>query len=386
MKCTVAILLLFTFCLTGKTQSALSQRVELKRLELENKYQSVGYFDTLTCIATVYDDGKMSYIDTSGRLLLPFGSETRNFSDGFGIYYDARDSAFRVIDKAGNSIRKFKNILSLQGFKKGRAIFSAPAGEAVRYGVIDFDGNIVIDNRYPYIERISDKYYYVNNNKNGAGIINTAGDTIIPLEYNILYVDTSDLHFIGHKKGVGYAIFSSSGQVIKYWGKEVNPESSIIEGAHYFQRDSVIIIKNQRSSLYGETALLSLSLDTIIPMGRYKLSTINEGMVRYCDTVEIEKIDERVTSIQLNRCGFLNTRGDVVIPAQFDYAQYFTEGLSAVRQNDQWGYIDKQGRVVIPFRFDYALPFRAGYAKVKINDSFFIIDRSGNIVLRSGPY
>jgi hypothetical protein len=358
----------------------------LKRLALENKYKSVGYFDTLTGIATVYDDGRMGYVDSSGKLILPIAFVTRDFSDGVGVYHDIENNTFKVIDKAGNFIKEVKNISSLHGFKNGRSIFSAPTSEGVKYGVMDFNGNVVIKNKYSYIEKISEQYYYVNSNKDGAGIINAIGDTIIPIEYGIFYIDTTDLHFIGYKKDLGYAIFDSSGKVKKFWGKEVYPESSHIEGVPYFQRDSVIIIKNQWSSANAKTTLVNLSLDTIVPMGKYNLSAINEGLVRFYDAVKVEKLDERVTASQIGKYGFLNTRGEIIIPAKFDFAQYFTEGLCAVRQNNKWGYIDKQGKIVIPFQFDYALPFRKGYAKVQIKNDFFIIDKNGEIVLNSRSY
>ena len=386
MKFIITNLFLFSFCLIAKPQSPATKRLELKRLALENKYKSVGYFDTLTGIATVYNNGRMGYIDSNDNQILPIAYVTRDFSDGVGVYQDIENKTFKVIDKKGNFIKEFKNINSLSGFKNGRSIFSAPTSAGVNYGVMDFNANVVIKNVYPYIEKISEKYYYVNNNKDGAGIINAVGDTIIHLEYDIRYIDTFDLHFIGYKIGVGYAIFDSSGQIRKFWGKEVYPESSYIEGIHYFQRDSVIIIKNQWSSTNAKTALVNLNLDTVVPMGKYSLSATNEGMVRYCDAVKVEKLDDRVTVSQVTKCGFLNTRGEMVIPAQFDFAQYFTEGLSAVKQNNKWGYINKQGKVVIPFQFDYALPFRRGYAKVQIKKDFFIIDKDGKIVLNSKSY
>ena len=386
MKLIVTFLLVFTFCFTGNTQSLILKRLEFKRLSLENKYKGVGYFDTLSGIATVYDNGYMGYIDTNAKLILPIAYVTKDFTDGIGVYHDIQQNSFKLIDKKGMFIKEFKNINSLLGFKNGLSIFSAPTEEGIRYGVMDFNGNIIIKNKYPYIEKISENYYYVNSNKDGAGIINSVGDTIIPLEYGISYIDTFDLHFIGYKKDIGYGIFDSSRNVKKFWGKEVYPESSHIEGVPYFQRDSVIIIKNQWSSTGAKTALVNLNLDTIISMGKYNLSSINEGLVSFYDSVKVEKLDKRVTVGQIIKCGFLNTKGEIVIPPKFDVAQYFTEGLCAVKQNNKWGYINKQGKIVIPIKYDYALPFRRGYAKVQIKESFFIIDRDGKIALTSKSY
>lgn len=381
----LAVLFLISFCAGSRGQSATVKRLELKRLALQNKYRSVGNFDTLTGIATVYQDGRMGYIDTNGRLILPINYVTKDFSDGLGFYEDIAKHTFTIIDRTGKVIRQISHIISWHGFDRGRFFFSARKEGNILYGVMDTAGNILIDNKYPYIEKISEKYYYVNSNKDGAGIINYRGETIIPLQYAINYIDTSDLHFIGYRADTGYALFDSSGRIRKFWGREVYPESSRVEGRHYFQRDSVIIIKDQWSSSGAKTALVNLNLDTIIPMGRYTMSVINEGLIRFHQSIKARQLDDRVTISQVTRCGFLNTKGEIVIPAKFDYAQYFTEGLCAVQLNDKWGYIDRKGSIVIPLKFDYALPFSSGYAKVQVNKQFFIIDRQGKIVLDSKP-
>ncbi len=386
MKFLIIVFLVFNLQLVGHAQSPALKRLEFKRLELENTYKGVGYFDTISGIAPVYDNGKMGYLDTSGKQILPIGSyQTFAFSDGIGVYHDIEQKTFKAIDKSGKVIKEFKNIASLQGFHNGLAVFGTMSEEGILYGVMDFHENILIKNKYPFIEKISEKYYYVNSNKIGAGVVNLAGDTLIPIQYGTIYIDTSDLHFIGWTT-IGYAIFDSSGKIKKYWGKDVYPESSYIEGVPYYERDSVIIIKDQWSSTNAKTALVNLNLDTIVPMGKYNLSAINEGLVRFYESVKVEKLDERVTTLQISKCGFLNTKGEIVIPAKFDFAQYFTEGLSAVRQKDKWGYIDKAGNIVISPKFDYALPFHHGYAKIQIKDNFYIIDRDGKIVLNSKSY
>jgi hypothetical protein len=63
--------------------------------------------------------------------------------------------------------------------------------------------------------------------------------------------------------------------------------------------------------------------------------------------------------VQINndKWGFINTSGNFVIPAQFDDANSFSEGLAAVKVGDKWGYIDKTGQLKIKPQFDNALYF-----------------------------
>jgi hypothetical protein len=383
MKFILSFILLLS--LKAFSQFSTNQRLELKRLELENKYGYVERFDTLTGIAVVYKDMKMGYIDTTGKIIYPIGEYvTRPFFDGFGIC--EKMSGIVAINKFGKIIKEYPNLLSHSNFEKGVALVTEKKSGRNKYGIVDSKGNKLIECKYEYIEKISENYYYVNNNETGAGILNKFGDTIIPLIYNIDYFDTTNQTFIGYKADLGYAIFDSLKNVRKFLGKEVNVESPSIEGKAYFQRDSVIIVKNQWSSSNAKTALVNLSFDTIIVMGKYKLANINEGMVSFYESVIVENIDNRVKTSQITKYGFLNTKGEIIIPSRFDFGQYFTEGLSAVQINNKWGYINKVGKIVIPLKFDYALPFRNGFAKIKMKDKFYIIDKKGKIVLNSKSY
>jgi hypothetical protein len=44
--------------------------------------------------------------------------------------------------------------------------------------------------------------------------------------------------------------------------------------------------------------------------------------------------------------GFINTRGALVIPLQFEDATSFENGRSKVRVTGSWKYIDKKGAIV----------------------------------------
>src|SRR5262245_834004 len=52
----------------------------------------------------------------------------------------------------------------------------------------------------------------------------------------------------------------------------------------------------------------------------------------------------------------------MAIPARFDEAGQFSEGLAPVRIGGKFGYVDTQGEVVIPPQFDFANPFSEGVA------------------------
>ncbi len=85
--------------------------------------------------------------------------------------------------------------------------------------------------------------------------------------------------------------------------------------------------------------------------------------------------------------GFINRRGDFVIPAMFSNTYGFNEGVAPVRDfNKRWGYIDTTGTWVIEPQFDEVTPFTDGLAVFERDRKWGIINRSGRILLEDHPH
>ena len=78
--------------------------------------------------------------------------------------------------------------------------------------------------------------------------------------------------------------------------------------------------------------------------------------------------------------GFIDSTGKLVIPFQYDYTEGFSEQLAIVQKDSFWGYIDKKGILLIPCQYDEAASFDQGTAWVKTDDKEFYIDKKGNCV------
>ncbi|ROI10055.1 WG repeat-containing protein [Chryseobacterium sp. H3056] len=50
--------------------------------------------------------------------------------------------------------------------------------------------------------------------------------------------------------------------------------------------------------------------------------------------------------------GFINQKGEVVIPLIYDHYAIFSNGLSVIRHNGKWGIINRSNETVIPFKYD----------------------------------
>ncbi len=82
------------------------------------------------------------------------------------------------------------------------------------------------------------------------------------------------------------------------------------------------------------------------------------------------------------KTGYIDSLGSIVIPAQFDNGNYFSEGLAAVRQDGKVGYIDHTGKVVISLKFDRVLLFNDGVAVVEVDSLYGLINRQGEYILK----
>ncbi|MFJ1382346.1 WG repeat-containing protein [Capnocytophaga canimorsus] len=97
-----------------------------------------------------------------------------------------------------------------------------------------------------------------------------------------------------------------------------------------------------------------------------------------------ENYSEGLLRVMSNdKYGFIDTKGNVVIPFLYESAGKFKEGLAAVKLNGKWGFIDKTGKEVIPFiytKVDYYDRFYKGRCKVNLNGEKIIINTKGEKV------
>ena len=88
--------------------------------------------------------------------------------------------------------------------------------------------------------------------------------------------------------------------------------------------------------------------------------------------------------------GFIDENGKMVIEPQYEEAGKFSSGLANVMvgnwSDGKWGYIDKTGKVVIQAQFDLAYPFSGDVATVRIGDysngKWGCIDKAGKVVIQ----
>lgn len=78
---------------------------------------------------------------------------------------------------------------------------------------------------------------------------------------------------------------------------------------------------------------------------------------------------------------FVDSEGNELFNKQFEGVRKFTEGLAGVKQDDKWGYINTKGDVVIPCIYDDAWGFSKGLAQVQQNGKKGLINAKGEVVV-----
>lgn len=97
---------------------------------------------------------------------------------------------------------------------------------------------------------------------------------------------------------------------------------------------------------------------------------------------QLDKVDIcRVALPAIGKEGFVDSRGQWVIPPLYDDVKDFTEGLAAFSRNGRAGYLNSIGEEVISAKFEESSKFSEGLAAVKIDGYRGYINKSGKVVI-----
>lgn len=112
------------------------------------------------------------------------------------------------------------------------------------------------------------------------------------------------------------------------------------------------------------------SLQAITPDYQHFTEEFGEGM--YC-----------VTNGWDGKYGFINAKGEVAIPFQFEKpCGVFSDGMASYTDStDMVGFINKLGEIVIPAQYSYVEKYSDGLAYVTNDEAMGFIDKTGNMVI-----
>ena len=213
-----------------------------------------------------------------------------------------------------------------------------------RFGFIDRTGKEIVPPTYDWVLNFTESLAAVELDGRW-GFINTKGELVIPLGYD----DVSPFH-----DGLAAVRLGGKTGFINKKGKVVIPLKYEIG----FMVDGGLAVVE----LDGKTQWLNKKgKEVVFPEG------FRGG---FFDGLAIMWLD--------NKCGFIDTTGELVIPPIYQSASVFSGGLAAVGLDNKYGFIDTTGELVIPLRYDWVGGTHDGLTGVLLNDVGFLIDRQGN--------
>lgn len=262
-------------------------------------------------------DGKLGYLDTDGNEVIPFIYSLDRYNGSFPIYDDH--------------------------FSKGLARISF---DGEHYGFINTDGEIVVptvfDRIYGFVgpDGVNELTYA---EKDGVSyLVNKSGEAVYS------YIDRLDpcVWIDGEKWHIDY----KSGGIYKY-----KIESEFYDGAALaFDEDRKVYgIVDENYNIIHDFDIPATYVYILAGQDSYNhllKPELSEGLIKVC-------ID--------GKWGYMNTKGEMVIPPQFDklYRPYGEEMVSC-----------SASYIIVG-----AEKFRHGYAKVSLNGVRYTIDKNGEL-------
>ncbi len=167
-----------------------------------------------------------------------------------------------------------------------------------------------------------------------------------------------------------------SAKIGSFWGREI--ESSGIRFGEFSEGLAVVgwaLCPMCRNPHWVNGIIDGTGRMVIPPTPSYtRLGSFHEGLAQYHG----------------RGVGFIDRAGRIRIPARFDEASDFSEGLAFVRplvpfplqEKSKFGFIDRQGKLVIPYRFEWVSGFHDGLAAVQLSKGKYgFIDKTGKVIL-----
>lgn len=359
-------------------------------------------------IGTYYTPGTYRYIDHAGKTVIrrPDMVDGGRFSEGLApvVIRYARPKRSVLIDRSGKPTtrRRFDEVGAMS---EGRAPVRFGSEESARWGFIDRTGKVVITPKFSGVSGFHEGLasVRVGSLTNGKwGFVDRFGRMTIPA----IYTWTCD--FSQGLASVTLAVADRTSGKTRYRDGYVNRAGRLVIGPKYDWAgrfsEGLAPVAPRRATAEGR----SIESDRVY---RYGFIDRHGSMVippilespLYDDP---DGLHDSLARVRVNgRYGFIDRTGRIVIKPQYEETGQFSQGLAWVRVTietpsdphesaprparrkvDRYGYIDRTGKVVIPVRFEFAGDFHEGCAPVRFPTDgpklWGLIDRRGRTLFR----
>ena len=282
----------------------LNRNIQVK---IKNEYEEIEY-DPINKIVSIEKNGKYGISDLDGNLILPTQYESLQFAGK--IITATKDGNQLAFDANGNIQKEFKYV-AVNPTKSENYFITVTADG--KHGISDNNNDVLVDNKYDYIEYAFDNYFIFSNDGK-SGIMDNTGRKII----------NNDLDVVQHINGTNIiqAIDSTNSKSF-ILNKNIKKVLEVVD-AHLF-------IQNNYIKIVSPNTLVYLDYDGNIK----EASEVFGGNAIYAKEED-------------GKWGYVNSSGNVIIDYQYDLALDLNEyGYGAIKKDGKWGCINSKGEFIV---------------------------------------
>ena len=271
---------------------------------LKNEYEDI-QFDNINNLLILQRNGKQGVSDLDGKKIIQLEYDNIIIT-GNSINAQKGDEV-TVFNSEGEKLKNSNFISVLETDNKNYFI---TIDKNENYGVIDKDDNVIIDNKYTFIDYLFDNYF-VAQNEQKIGIVDDKGKEVIKFDYDVLQkIEGTDL-IQGIKNGNIDLIDKNMKKILT-------------------MKNAQIDIKENYIKIYNSEDRKYLQYD-----GK-EVSNIN--------VIKEAKLFAKKSN---NKWGFVDKNGNIKIQYTYDMVTELNEyGYAGIKLNGKWGVINSEGKII----------------------------------------
>ncbi len=285
-------------------------------------------FPPISGCLVVKKDEKYGVIDMSGKKILPLAYSSAVVLSSSFIFVEDGTSKFGYTSTGALLFKGKYEGYQTSSFKHGLAF-----KEGGLWGFYDTLGKVALKPRYEDFDVLSPNFIKVKM-KNRYGVVDALGAYKIPIKYSLLELKYRELGVGIVKDDIYYGMVSGSGAEIT-------------------------------ELKYGFIGMLDISLD------------VQQSLVGQNDKLKKQMRPEGLSMLESDDPEQKQRIWELLKQNYESDYKPASEGLIPVLFANKWGFLDNRGNVLIPFEFDLVTHFQNGKAEVLKGNNRFYIDKSG---------
>lgn len=326
---------------------------------------------SLTTYISVVENDKWGVIDNKGNIIIELNYDemvvipNKNeevFIATYDVNYESETYKTKVLNETGKEIlTNYENVEAIENNDGVNIWYEDNVlkfEKNEKYGLIDFDGKIIVDAIYDNIYALQGTENSIIIEKEGKkGLVNNkTGEIVIKAEYQ-------EISAINKTHEDGYIVKNS----LNKYGLIANDKTQILD----FKYDEIKKVTGNNYFVVVENGVVEVikSDGTAI---------LNSGF----DSVEDIKVDNFII-IKDGKYGVIDKSGNVIIAAEYENLKFGTSDTFIAQKDGKTGIIKNDGNSVIDFKYERISYIEAGdfFEAENSNNTTDIIDRNFNVVL-----